>query len=653
MFGNKNKNKKKRRHSIHHHEHNRKRIQKILFYVVIGLFMLSSLASFGNMKFFRASVLPVKPVPAFDGTTYPIKLIPNWVKLASNEWNLTFQQIPEAKRIAIPKYDPAVLKTPIESLKYGNPADDAIKNAKLTYPVAYLGGYKLDGVENSGSHPAVDIKIPIGTPVYAIANGAVMKTALSSAGFGNHIVIMHPNVPSLDTLYSAYAHLSQITVSEGDVVLKGQQIGLSGDSGLSSAPHLHFQMDTDSAPWHPYWPFTYKDISDAGLKSFNDAINNGLGKDKALVMTINPMNYVQKYMVYAGSTQNTTTPQNTDNNQPNTNGGGATTTDSGADINTNTSTVAADMSFKITGKSSYMWNEGVVFTITAYSDDKVFTGNLPDSVAVSLTNSAVGMLDKTIFVASDFTNGVTHVSLINPAPGKASIIAGYQGKNFTSLEFEISPQGFNPRERVIFTDDIRSDLQGSLLFADVSSTFPNYLAIQYLKQKGIVAGYSDGTFKPEQVVSRAEAIKLILEAIGAQLKDVSSIPFSDVKNSDWFAKYVMTGFSDNIVKGYSDGKFKPANIVSKVEFLKMLLIAMKIDVNPLVASAPYSDVLPSEWYAAYVNFAKEKNIVQILGSNFGPAEGMKRKDVAEVIYRAMILKETGADRYTESLAMAN
>lgn len=647
MFGSKNKNKKHRRYNIHHHEHRRKYIQKITFGVVMFLFIIGSLASVGNLTMFRASVLPIANVPAFDGTTYPIKQIPNWSHLTSNEWNLAYDSL-TAKLVTVPKYDPAVLKIPMDSLKYNNSNDDAIRNAKLTYPVAYLGGYKLDGLENSGSHPAIDVKIPVGTPVFAIANGVVAKTMSADTGFGTHIVILHPNVPLLDnsnqktTLYSAYAHLSKIMVSEGEVVKKGQQIGLSGDTGLSSAPHLHFQMDTDSAPFHPYWPFTYKDISDAGLKTFNNAINAGLGKENALIMTVNSMNYVQKYLAYAGGSQNTTTPQNT-----------TTTTVQPQTNNTTTTTnSAANLTFKIIGKASYTWNEGVVFTITMYSDNTVYSGNLFDPAYVSLTNSSIGMLDKTTFIASDFTNGVTHVSLVNPAPGKASIVLDYQGKKFNSAEFEILSQGFNPRERVVFTNDIRNDLQGSNLFADISNTFPNYIAVQYLKNKGIVNGYNDNTFRPEQVVSRAEAVKLILETTGASIKNPDSIPFSDVKSSDWFAEYVMTAFSDNIVKGYADGKFKPANTVSKVEFLKMLLLAMKIDINPLVAAAPYNDVAPSDWFAAYVNFAKEKNLVQVLGSNFGPAEGMKRKDVAEIIYRVIILKETGADKYTEGLAMA-
>ncbi|MBI4975133.1 M23 family metallopeptidase [Candidatus Peregrinibacteria bacterium] len=96
-------------------------------------------------------------------------------------------------------------------------------------------------------------------------------------------------------MYSSYSHLKEISVSQGDVVKKGQQIGFSGATGTATTPHLHFQIDTSDAPWHPFWPFTWKEAQDAGLDFFS-AINAGLGKEKGEAVTINPLKYVQTYM---------------------------------------------------------------------------------------------------------------------------------------------------------------------------------------------------------------------------------------------------------------------------------------------------------------------------------------------------------------------
>ena len=189
---------------------------------------------------------------------------------------------------------------PNESLVWGNAAHDIIRNTKITYPVVYMGNYELDHEENAGSHLAVDIKMPVGTPIHAIANGKIVKVSMQSDGFGHHVVIKHTNVPDPDTgnmttLYSCYVHMSDVDVSEGQNVLKGEVIGKSGNTGTSTTPHLHFQIDRDSAPWHPYWPFSWSESQAAGL-SFFEAVNAGLGKSNAVQYTINPMKYVAKYI---------------------------------------------------------------------------------------------------------------------------------------------------------------------------------------------------------------------------------------------------------------------------------------------------------------------------------------------------------------------
>jgi hypothetical protein len=114
-------------------------------------------------------------------------------------------------------------------------------------------------------------------------------------------VIRHPNVPDPDdstrttTLYSGYAHLGPVIVSAGEVVYKGQNIAVSGKTGLATAPHLHFQLDRASAPFHPFWPFTTAEASEKSL-SFTDAVDNGLGRSQAKQYTVNPFAYVQTYI---------------------------------------------------------------------------------------------------------------------------------------------------------------------------------------------------------------------------------------------------------------------------------------------------------------------------------------------------------------------
>jgi murein DD-endopeptidase MepM/ murein hydrolase activator NlpD len=85
-------------------------------------------------------------------------------------------------------------------------------------------------------HAGMDIAVPIGTSVTAAAGGTV-KFAGESGGYGNLVVITHP-----DGRETRYGHLSRIAVAAGAEVSAGQEIGLSGSTGKSTGPHLHFEV---------------------------------------------------------------------------------------------------------------------------------------------------------------------------------------------------------------------------------------------------------------------------------------------------------------------------------------------------------------------------------------------------------------------------
>ncbi|MFF7617170.1 M23 family metallopeptidase [Streptomyces lavendulae] len=95
----------------------------------------------------------------------------------------------------------------------------------------------------SHKHSGQDFAVPVGTPVKAAATGTVVKAGPNGGGdgpaYGNAIVIKHAN-----NTYSQYAHLSKIQVKVGQKVSVHQQIALSGNTGNSSGPHLHFEIRT-------------------------------------------------------------------------------------------------------------------------------------------------------------------------------------------------------------------------------------------------------------------------------------------------------------------------------------------------------------------------------------------------------------------------
>ncbi|MCM2578842.1 M23 family metallopeptidase [Streptomyces meridianus] len=97
-------------------------------------------------------------------------------------------------------------------------------------------GYQASGgAWSSGSHTGIDFHADPGTSVHAVGAGTVVEAGWGGA-YGNNIVIK-----MRDGSYTHYAHLSSIAVSVGESVTPGKQIGLSGSTGNTSGPHLHFE----------------------------------------------------------------------------------------------------------------------------------------------------------------------------------------------------------------------------------------------------------------------------------------------------------------------------------------------------------------------------------------------------------------------------
>jgi len=115
----------------------------------------------------------------------------------------------------------------------------------------------------SRKHNGLDFPVPYGTEVYATGDGKVIESGWSSGGFGNCIVIDHSY-----GLQTTYGHLSDIKVVIGMNVKRGDLIGLSGSTGISSGPHLHYQIDKFGQHMNPV-NFFNNDIS---VAEYNEMI---------------------------------------------------------------------------------------------------------------------------------------------------------------------------------------------------------------------------------------------------------------------------------------------------------------------------------------------------------------------------------------------
>lgn len=402
------------------------------------------------------------------------------------------------------KYDPSNLA------KTGN-----------TFTTVYMGNYVSgDFNEGSGSHCGVDI-FPAKThdAIMACLPGTV-TVAVNKGSNGNHVIIEHQGVPSPDghgttTLYSCYLHLSEFSVSVGQVVAEGEEIGKCGNTGNvagSTGEHLHFQIDTGDAPFHPYWPFSSKEASDAGL-GFFQAVNVGLGRENAEKYTVNPLVYLDS----------------------------------------------------VGSGSSIPKPEPLV--------------RPPESVTP-----------------------VMPVTPVVPTPPIMPVQP-------------VTPEPVAP---------VQPTAKG---YADVPESHPYASGIAVLRDKGIVSA-SNPNFRPQAPVTRGELVKMVVRALGVQPEVVPS-SFSDVETGSEFSSYVEYAKANKIVGGYPDGTFHPNSPVSRAEGVKIVINAFEGGAPESVSFQVFSDVDPSEWYAPYAVSARTNALFDLSSDTFQPNAAMNRGEIAQ------------------------
>jgi len=151
-----------------------------------------------------------------------------------------------AKVIQQMKVEQSAKVTPSTGNAGNSSSTSAKSNGKLfsvtgsAYPITSSFGMRFHPILGySRLHAGTDIGVPMGTPIYALKDGVVIA-AQSMSGYGNVVMINHGDITSV------YAHNSSLVVSVGQTVKGGQLISYSGNTGVSSGPHLHFEIRNSS-----------------------------------------------------------------------------------------------------------------------------------------------------------------------------------------------------------------------------------------------------------------------------------------------------------------------------------------------------------------------------------------------------------------------
>lgn len=129
-------------------------------------------------------------------------------------------------------------------------------------------------------------------------------------------------------------------------------------------------------------------------------------------------------------------------------------------------------------------------------------------------------------------------------------------------------------------------------YTDVPEHSVYYDGIFFMTDAQYISGYDNGTFLPNEEVNRVEALKMIFEFAGLGFVDLETpVTFSDTATSEWYNDYLSSAVHLGIVSGYPDGTFLPENPVNRAEAMKMLLLATERALPVAVDENWYSSYL--------------------------------------------------------------
>ena len=177
-------------------------------------------------------------------------------------------------------------------------------------------------------------------------------------------------------------------------------------------------------------------------------------------------------------------------------------------------------------------------------------------------------------------------------------------------------------------------------FKDVTDKHANYKAIEHLKKNNIIGGYSDGNYKPDNKINRAEFTKIIIEAYHHdkdEIKKCDSDSFKDVRKGYWFSKYICIAKKEKIIKGYSDNSFKPNQNITFAEASKMIFIAKTLSnmswefKKDFDFSTYQGDNIITHWFEEYVIELDHHNAIPNSITKLN--QTINRGEMAEIIYR--------------------
>ncbi len=172
-------------------------------------------------------------------------------------------------------------------------------------------------------------------------------------------------------------------------------------------------------------------------------------------------------------------------------------------------------------------------------------------------------------------------------------------------------------------------------FSDVQPGDYFYEAVRYLYCMGAVSGYGDGTFRPYNVTTRAQLTKIIVLAEGWPIDTKGGPHFTDVPSSNPFYDYIETAYNHAIITGYQDGTFRPDNSVTRAQLSKIIVNAQGWPIDA-TGGPHFTDVPSSNPFYGFIETAYNHAIITgYQDGTFRPDNSATRGQISKIVYQAI------------------
>lgn len=179
---------------------------------------------------------------------------------------------------------------------------------------------------------------------------------------------------------------------------------------------------------------------------------------------------------------------------------------------------------------------------------------------------------------------------------------------------------------VFITVSILPSFVYGMTFSDLNSGDFAYEAVSSLVDKGIINGYDDGKFYPNNPLKRSEYCKLVSVALELNTDKNGELPFSDIPKSHWSRNYIYACYNAGLIDGMGDGTFSPDGYLTYEQAVKILVCASKL-------ASEVDKNVGEKWYSGYIKTAQNHGYLDDTLAIFG--KSVSRATTAQLMYNAI------------------